>query len=114
MTLPLFCSPFVVGRTRTRSLACERLEDGGDTAVVFRTIDGTGNNLLHPEWGSTGEQLLRVAPAEYRGCPPQSSENEFRRSEFFLTRQRSSRKLNATRRKVHGESPSPSYLPARR
>ena len=30
---------------------------------LYRTIDGTGNNLLHPEWGSTDEQLLRIAPA---------------------------------------------------
>lgn len=29
------------------------------------SADGTGNNLLHPDWGSTGEQLLRFAPAEY-------------------------------------------------
>ena len=28
-------------------------------------IDGTGNNLQHPEWGSTGEDLLRLAKAEY-------------------------------------------------
>src|SRR5262245_36743251 len=34
-------------------------------AALFRTLDGTDNNLLHPEWGSTNEQLLRIAPAEY-------------------------------------------------
>src|SRR5262245_5091317 len=34
-------------------------------ASVFRSIDGTGNNLTNPEWGSTLEQLLRVAPADY-------------------------------------------------
>ena len=28
-------------------------------------INGTGNNLEHPEWGSTGEMLLRLAPAAY-------------------------------------------------
>src|SRR3954471_10088355 len=33
--------------------------------VATRTIDGTGNNLLHAEWGSTGEELLRKAAAEY-------------------------------------------------
>src|SRR5262245_40144303 len=38
----------------------------GTPAVTgVRSIDGTGNNLLHPEWGSTAEQLLRLAPAEY-------------------------------------------------
>ncbi len=34
-------------------------------ASLFHTIDGTGNNLAHPEWGSTDEQLLRIAPAAY-------------------------------------------------
>ncbi len=33
--------------------------------VAVRTIDGTGNNLAHTQWGSTDEELLRVAPAEY-------------------------------------------------
>lgn len=30
-----------------------------------RSIDGTGNNLAHPEWGSAGSQLLRIAEADY-------------------------------------------------
>lgn len=30
-----------------------------------RTIDGTGNNLANPEWGSAGIQLLRTEPAYY-------------------------------------------------
>jgi hypothetical protein len=34
-------------------------------ASAVRSIDGTGNNLAHPAWGSTDEQLLRVAPAQY-------------------------------------------------
>src|SRR5919106_4246242 len=34
-------------------------------AVATRSFDGTGNNLANPELGSTNEQLLRVAPAEY-------------------------------------------------
>ena len=28
-------------------------------------IDGTGNNLQNSEWGSVGEDLLRLANAEY-------------------------------------------------
>lgn len=32
---------------------------------LFRSIDGTGNNLANPEWGSTNEQLLRIASAAY-------------------------------------------------
>lgn len=31
----------------------------------YRNNDGTGNNPLHPEWGSAGAQLMRIAPAEY-------------------------------------------------
>lgn len=30
-----------------------------------RTIDGTGNNLAHPEWGSAGVALVRVAANDY-------------------------------------------------
>ena len=29
------------------------------------SIDGTGNNVAHPTWGSTGQDLLRVSPAAY-------------------------------------------------
>jgi hypothetical protein len=31
----------------------------------FRSIDGTGNNLQNPDWGSAGVDLLRIAPAAY-------------------------------------------------
>jgi len=34
-------------------------------AAGIRTYDGTVNNLLHPEWGSTLEQLLRLANPQY-------------------------------------------------
>ena len=30
-----------------------------------RPIDGVGNNETHPEWGSAGQQLLRLTPAAY-------------------------------------------------
>lgn len=30
-----------------------------------RTIDGSGNNLVNPEWGSTHTRLRRAAPSEY-------------------------------------------------
>jgi peroxidase len=33
--------------------------------VATRTYDGTGNNLSHVQWGSTDEQLLRIAAAAY-------------------------------------------------
>ncbi|MCE9629525.1 MAG: carboxypeptidase regulatory-like domain-containing protein [Planctomycetia bacterium] len=35
------------------------------TAIEVRSLDGTGNNALHPEWGSTDEQLLRHSAAAY-------------------------------------------------
>ena len=34
-------------------------------AADLRAIDGSNNNISHPDWGSTLEQLLRTAPAEY-------------------------------------------------
>jgi hypothetical protein len=56
------------GNTRIhvrRQLRMEPLEQRCLFAGDVRSIDGTGNNLANPEWGSTGEQLLRVSPAEY-------------------------------------------------
>jgi len=31
----------------------------------YRSIDGTGNNISNPSWGSAGIQLLRTAPEDY-------------------------------------------------
>jgi len=31
----------------------------------FRSIDGTGNNLAHPNWGAAGAQLVRRIPNSY-------------------------------------------------
>ncbi|MFN9717627.1 MAG: peroxidase family protein, partial [Planctomycetota bacterium] len=47
----------------TISGAAERVEDRVLMSVA--PIDGTGNNLQHPEWGSTNEKLLRLAKVEY-------------------------------------------------
>lgn len=44
---------------KQRRLFLEGLEDRTLMAGDLRTIDGTGNNLAHPEWGSTGEQFIR-------------------------------------------------------
>jgi hypothetical protein len=41
------------------------LEDRVQPAVGIRSIDGTGNNPAHPDWGSAGTDLLRLAPAAY-------------------------------------------------
>ncbi len=31
----------------------------------FRSVDGLGNNLAHPDWGSAGTDLIRIAPPAY-------------------------------------------------
>ena len=30
-----------------------------------RSLDGSGNNVAHPEWGRAGVPYVRVAPARY-------------------------------------------------
>jgi peroxidase len=53
-------------RTRHRGrLALDRLEDRALMDAGFRSVDGTGNNLTHPDWGSAGVDLIRKAPAAY-------------------------------------------------
>ena len=34
-------------------------------AAAYQSLDGTGNNLVQVEWGSTNEQLLRMSPVAY-------------------------------------------------
>jgi len=56
------------GRTPRKAvrLRLEPLEDRRLLAAAdVRSIDGTENNLAHPDWGSTNEQLLRIAAAQY-------------------------------------------------
>jgi hypothetical protein len=38
---------------------------GGANTFAFRTLDGSGNNFLHPAWGRAGTVYLRVAPTNY-------------------------------------------------
>ncbi|MFO0904008.1 MAG: peroxidase family protein [Pirellulales bacterium] len=52
-------------RPSSRRPALERLEGRELCAVDFRSLDGVGNNLANPQWGSTEEAFLRIAPAEY-------------------------------------------------
>src|SRR5262245_30805440 len=35
------------------------------SATTVRSIDGSGNNLANPDWGSAGSDLLRIAAAAY-------------------------------------------------
>ena len=43
----------------------DRLEDRALMDAGFRSFDGSGNNLAHPDWGSTDVRLLRKAPSDY-------------------------------------------------
>src|SRR5262249_4779264 len=43
----------------------ELLEERCLLDAGFRSYDGTGNNLAHPDWGSTNEALLRIGPIRY-------------------------------------------------
>src|SRR2546428_1740480 len=38
---------------------------GDATTFAFRTLDGSGNTLRHPEWGRANTLYLRVAPTNY-------------------------------------------------
>src|SRR5690348_845994 len=39
------------------------LESNATTDV--RSLDGIGNNIVHPEWGSVGQPFIRHVPAQY-------------------------------------------------
>jgi peroxidase len=52
-------------RLRSRLSGVESLESRQLCAADFRSLDGVGNNIQHPQWGSTEEQFLRISPAEY-------------------------------------------------
>ena len=38
---------------------------GSTGSVQVRTLDGSGNNLRHPDWGKAGTPYSRVAPSDY-------------------------------------------------
>ena len=46
-------------------LAAVAAGSGSTGPIVVRALDGSGNNLQHPDWGKAGTQYLRVAPANY-------------------------------------------------
>ena len=37
----------------------------GTNPVALRSLDGSGNNVAHPDWGQMGTQYLRVAAPNY-------------------------------------------------
>jgi peroxidase len=64
----MFCNSVASRRDRRAFGQCARLEDLENRllfAADLRSLDGTGNNLLHPEWGSAGTALIRLAAAAY-------------------------------------------------
>ena len=52
-------------RRPPRHLSVEELEARCLLSAVFRTIDGSGNNVANPDWGAANTDLLRIAPATY-------------------------------------------------
>src|SRR5262245_30209549 len=46
-------------------LAALAAGSGSTGPISVRALDGSGNNLRHPDWGKAGTQYLRVAPANY-------------------------------------------------
>lgn len=47
--------------------------DAIEPLVDVRSIDGSGNNLRHPKWGSAGDELLRLTEAAYEDGRSQPS-----------------------------------------
>lgn len=47
------------------SSAIERLEERTLLSGITPSIDGTGNNIANPDWGSTDTDLLRTTTVEY-------------------------------------------------
>jgi hypothetical protein len=67
---PTHSAPHTVKRNKKRTrrearshLRVERLE--ARCLLSFRTFDGVGNNLAHPDWGSAGVDEIRKAPVAY-------------------------------------------------
>src|SRR2546425_11575367 len=49
----------------TLILVAHPVEPGAAMSFAVRTLDGSGNNARHPDWGSASTQYLRVGPARY-------------------------------------------------
>lgn len=55
------------GRKKAARLNLMTLEERVVPAVLgpFYSVDGSANNVAHPEWGQTGTDFIRIAPAAY-------------------------------------------------
>lgn len=58
--------PIVAGVAAVSELLEERQLLSAAVVTDVRSIDGTGNNLAHADWGSAGTELLRTAASAYR------------------------------------------------
>nr|WP_235908656.1 peroxidase family protein [Roseiconus nitratireducens] len=58
-----------LARDQNRAAGLAMPDDGAQRLPKMpsevRSIDGTGNHLVHTDWGSAGQPLLRVAPSAY-------------------------------------------------
>lgn len=54
-----------IARNNTIESCEQRVLLSGSPMIEIANIDGTGNNLINPELGSVGEQLLRLTTPEY-------------------------------------------------
>src|SRR5438132_8204339 len=58
-------TPMCVG-VAVQSLDSRQLMSVASTIVpAVESIDGSGNNLLHPDWGPAGSTVLRLVASEY-------------------------------------------------
>jgi len=60
-----FRSPLDRRTPRHVRLEVQQLEERRLFAVDLPTYDGTGNNLLNPDWGAAGTDFIRIAAAQY-------------------------------------------------
>jgi hypothetical protein len=60
----VWLQPQAARSTQRTHLAIETL-DARIVPSAVRSIDGSGNNALHPDWGTAGSAFIRIAPAEY-------------------------------------------------
>ena len=49
----------VYGAVLTLVLVLAADSGAGAQSIEYRTTDGTGNNIAHPDWGAAGAHLLR-------------------------------------------------------
>src|SRR6267143_2611257 len=58
-------APCVFALALTTVVLAVTMTPGDAATFIFRTLDGSGNNLGHPEWGRANTLYLRVAPTNY-------------------------------------------------